>query len=223
MSDFKLERANMVESQIRPNAVTDPELLRALHETPREKFVPAALRELAYMDGVLQVLDARDHRPARHLLSPMVFAKLAQLAEPRKSERILDIGGATGYSTAILARLGASVVALETDAGLTAFAKEALASLGIANVTFAMGALEAGSPEKGPFDVIFLGGRAAQIPEALTAQLAEGGRLVAVVGTDSSAKAKLIRNIGGRCQERSAFDAGAPLLPGFEAKKAFVF
>jgi protein-L-isoaspartate(D-aspartate) O-methyltransferase len=223
MSDFKLERANMVESQIRPNAVTDPELLRALFETPREMFVPAALRELAYMDGVLQVEEARDHRPARHLLSPMVFAKLAQLAQPRKSDRILDIGGATGYSAAILARLGASVVALENDAGLTALAKEALSSLRVANVTFVMGPLEAGSPEKAPFDVIFLGGRAAQLPEALMAQLAEGGRLVAVVGTESSAKAKLIRKIDGRLQERVAFDAGAPLLPGLEPKKAFVF
>ena len=223
MSDFKLERANMVESQIRPNAVTDPELLRALYETPREAFVPPALRALAYIDGVLQVQEARDHRPARHLLSPMVFAKLAQLAELRERDRVLDIGGATGYAAAILARLGASVVTLESEANLTAIAKEALSSLGVANVTFVMGPLEAGSPEHAPYDVIFLGGRAAQLPETLMAQLAEGGRLVAVVGTDASAKARLIRKIDGRYQERTAFDAGAPLLPGFELKKAFVF
>lgn len=223
MSDFKLERANMVESQIRPNAVTDPELLRALYETPREKFAPASMRELAYFDGMLQVMGPGDQRPARHLLAPMVFAKLAQLAQPRKSDRILDIGAATGYSSAILARLGASVVALENDAALTGMAKEALSALGLTNVTFVMGPLEAGAPERAPYDVIFLNGRVAQLPPALLAQLAEGGRLVAAVGTEASAKAKLVQKIDGRFQERSAFDAGAALLPGFEAKKAFVF
>ena len=223
MSDFKLARANMVESQIRPNAVTDPELLRALFETPREQFVPTALKPLAYIDGVLRVEEARDHRPARHLLSPMVLAKLVQLAGPRKTDRILDIGCATGYSTAILAQLGASVVALENDAGLTAMAKEALSGLGLTNVTFVMGPLEAGAPESAPYDIIFLNGRAAHLPEPLLAQLAEGGRLVAPMGADTAGKAKLVRKVDGRYQERTAFEAGAPLLPGFEPKKAFVF
>ncbi len=223
MGDLKLERANMVESQIRPNAVTNPDLLKALYETPRELFVPPSLRSLAYLDGVLCVEEARDHRPARYLLSPMVFAKLAQLAIVRKTDRILDIGAATGYSTAILARLGASVVALENDAGLTAVAKEALASIGIDNVSFVMGPLEAGAPESAPYDVIFLNGRVGHLPDGLSAQLAEGGRLVTVMGADSAAKAKLVSKIDGRFQERIAFDAGAPLLPGFAAKKAFVF
>jgi protein-L-isoaspartate(D-aspartate) O-methyltransferase len=223
MSDFKLERANMVESQIRPNAVTNPDLLKALLEVPRELFVPPSLRALSYMEGALRVEDGGDHRPARYLLPPMVLAKLAQLAGVRKTDRILDIGGATGYSTAILARLGASIVALENDASLTAFAKDALAKLGTSNVSFMMGPLEAGAPESAPFDVIFLNGRVAALPDGLTAQLAESGRLVAVFGSDSAAKAKLVFKIDSRIQERIGFDAGAPLLPGFEAKKAFVF
>jgi protein-L-isoaspartate(D-aspartate) O-methyltransferase len=223
MSDFKLERANMVESQIRPNAVTDPELLKALFETPRELFVPPTLRSLAYMDGALRVEEGDERRPPRYLLAPMTFAKLVQLAGVRKTDRILDIGAATGYSTAILARLGATVVALENDAGLTALAKEALASLGVTNVSFTLGPLEAGAPVSAPFDVIFLNGRAAHLPDALTAQLAEGGRMVMAAGSDSAPKAKLITKIDSRIQERIGFDAGAPILPGFEPQKAFVF
>ena len=223
MSDYKLERANMVESQIRPNAVTDTELLKALLETPREQFVPPSVRSLAYIEASLRVEEGRDRRPARYLLAPMVFAKLAQLARPRRKDRILDIGGATGYSTAILARVGASVVALENDAGLTALAKDSLANLGVSNVSFTMGPLEAGAPESAPFDVIFLNGRIAQLPDSLLAQLAEGGRLVAVMGGESAGKAKLIRKIDGRIQEHVGFDAGAPLLPGFEPRKVFVF
>jgi protein-L-isoaspartate(D-aspartate) O-methyltransferase len=223
MSDFKLERANMVESQIRPNAVTDPELLKAMLETPRELFVPPSLRALSYIDGELRVEEARDHRPARHLLAPMVFAKLAQLARVEKTDRILDIGGATGYSAGILARLGASVVAVENDAGLIAVAKEALASLAIGNVSFMVGPLEAGAPEHAPYDVIFLNGRVGYLPEALLAQLAEGGRLVAPMGTERAAKAKLVSKIDSRVQELTGFDVGASPLPGFEPKKAFVF
>jgi protein-L-isoaspartate(D-aspartate) O-methyltransferase len=223
MSDFKLERINMVESQIRPNAVTDPDLLKALLETPREVFVPPSLRSLAYMDGVLCVEGARDHRPARYMLSPMVFAKLAQLANIRKTDRVLDVGGTTGYSAAILSKLAASVVALENDAGLTAVAKESLAGLGVENVTFVMGPLEAGAPESAPFDVIFLNGRAGHLPESLLSQLAEGGRLVAVMGSETAAKAKLFLRISGGIQERTGFDAGAPALPGFESRPVFVF
>lgn len=223
MSDFKLERINMVESQIRPNAVTNPDLLAALLETPRELFVPPALRSLAYLDGVLRVENAREHRQARHLLSPMVFAKLAQLADIRPSDRILDIGGATGYSAAILAKLGASVVALENDAGLTAVAKEALANAGVKNVSFVMGPLEAGAPESAPFDVIFLNGRVGPLPESLLAQLAEGGRLVAIMGNDTAAKATRVSKIDSRIHQRTAFDASAPILPGFEPKSAFIF
>jgi len=223
MSDFKLERANMVESQIRPNAVTSPDLLKALSDTPRETFVPPSLRSLAYMDGVLRVENARDGQPARYLLEPMVFAKLAQLAALRKTDRVLDIGGATGYSAAILAKLTTSVVALENDAGLTAVAKEGLASLGIMNVSFSMGPLEAGAPESAPYDLIFLNGLIGYLPDVFLSQLAEGGRLVAVMGTETAAKAKVIYKIDSRLQERTAFDAGAPALPGFEAKKVFAF
>src|SRR5262245_32704330 len=134
MSDFKAERENMIESQVRPNAVTSTALLKAMLEVPRESFVPPSMRSLAYMDGALRVEAARDGRMARYLLAPMIFAKLVQLAAIKSTDRVLDLGAATGYSTAVLAKLAKEVVALECDAGLAAIAKDALASAAIGNV-----------------------------------------------------------------------------------------
>lgn len=223
MSSFKAERETMVESQIRPNAVTDPDLLRAMADTPREAFVPPSQRSLAYMDGPLRVEAARDGAPARYLLAPMVFAKLAQIAMIRNSERLLDVGPATGYSTAILARLAKSVLALECDAGLAALAKDALAAQGIGNAELAIGPLGQGVPEQAPYDVIFMNGRLGRPPETLFEQLAPGGRLVAIMGSETAAKARLFTKVDSSIQETMAFDASAPLLPGFESRNSFAF
>ncbi|WP_088343195.1 MULTISPECIES: protein-L-isoaspartate O-methyltransferase [Rhodomicrobium] len=223
MTSFKAERDTMIESQIRPNAVTDPELLKALAETPREIFVPPSLRSLAYMDAPLRVEAARDGNPARYLLAPMVFAKLAQIARVRRTERVLDVGPATGYSTAILARLAKSVVALECDAGLAALAKDALAAQGVQNAELAIGPLNLGVPERAPYDVIFMNGRLACAPDKLLDQLAPGGRLIAVTGSETSAKARIFANVDSSVQETIEFDANADLLPGFESRKIFAF
>ena len=223
MIDFKAERTTMIESQIRPNAVTDVRLLEALYRTPRESFVPPSLQPLAYMDGPLQVESSDDSRPARYLLTPMVFARLVQLARVKADDRVLDIGPATGYSTAILAQLGKEVVAVECDAGLLAVAKEALEAERITGVKTVSNALEEGAPDDAPFDVIFVNGRLSEVPERLLKQLAPGGRLVAMVGSEISAKAKLIMKIGDTFQAVIDFDGGAPALPGFEVKTEFVF
>jgi protein-L-isoaspartate(D-aspartate) O-methyltransferase len=223
MSKFKAERETMIESQIRPNAVTDTALLRAMAGTPREAFVPPSQRNLAYMDGALRVEAARDGRPARYLPSPMVFAKLAQLAAVNTTDRILDVGPATGYSTAILAKLAKQVVAVECDPGLAALAQDALAQENIGNARLVIGPLEDGAPDDGPFDVIFLNGRIGAHPEKLLTQLAPGGRLVAIMGSDTAPKAKLFTKIDSMIQDFTAFDAGAPLLPGFEAEHLFTF
>jgi protein-L-isoaspartate(D-aspartate) O-methyltransferase len=223
MTDFKAERENMIESQIRPNAVTSVALLKAMSEMSREAFVPPSQRSLAYMDGPLKVEAARDGQPARYLLSPMVFAKLAQLAAVKANDRVLDVGPATGYSTAILAKLAKEVVALERDAGLTAIAADALAGEKIENVKQITEPHEIGAASDAPFDVIFLNGRIECEPSALFDQLAGGGRLVAVMGSATAAKARLFTKIDSTIQETIAFDAGAPLLPGFEAKPAFSF
>jgi protein-L-isoaspartate(D-aspartate) O-methyltransferase len=223
MTDYKAERAAMIESQIRPNNVTDVRLLEALYLTPRERFVPPSLRSLAYMDGPLRVEPPHDGQPARYLLSPMVLARLVQIARVKPQDRILDIGPATGYSTAILAQLGKEVVAVENDAGLLAIAKDALESEEISGVKTVANPLSEGAPDDGPFDVIFVNGRLTEAPEKLLKQLAPGGRLVALIGTEVSAKAKLFTRIDDTIQTVTQFDAGAPALPGFEKKTEFAF
>jgi protein-L-isoaspartate(D-aspartate) O-methyltransferase len=223
MTDYKAERAAMIESQIRPNNVTDTRLLDALYRTPREVFVPPSLRSLAYMDGPLCVEPASNGQPARHLLAPMVLAKLIQLARVRPHDRVLDIGPATGYSTAILAQLGKEVVAVESDAGLLAIAKDALESENITGVKTVMNPLSEGAPGEAHFDVIFANGRLSEAPATLLNQLLPGGRLVAVIGSDVAAVAKLFTKIDDTIQAVTQFDAGAPALPGFEKTTEFVF
>jgi len=223
MSDFQAERETMIESQIRPDAVTNAALLKAMAETPREAFVPHMLRNLAYMDGPLRVEAARDGQAARYLLAPVVFAKLAQLATIRKTDRILDIAPATGYSSAVLARLGKEVVAVENDAGLTATARDAVAGQQIENVKFVTALFTEGAPDDGPFDVVFMNGRIEREPEELFPQIAPAGRLVAVMGSDAAPKARLFTRIGSSIQPVTSFDAGAPLLPGYEVKQKFSF
>lgn len=213
----------MVESQIRTNAVTDTRLLMALREIPREAFVPPAMRELAYMDGPLQLDGAHGDSPARYLLSPMVFAKLVQLARIDGKAKVLDIGSATGYSTAVLALVAGKVVSVESDPGLAAQAKAALATLGFRNVELREGSLANGAADSGPYQVIFVNGRIGIKPERLFEQLVQGGKLVAVVGGELGAKACLYQKLDGVVRETVAFDASAPFLPGFEVKPAFVF
>lgn len=153
----------------------------------------------------------------------MVFAKLAQLARVKPDDRVLDVGPATGYSTAILARLAKEVVAIERDAGLAAIAADALAGEKIENVKLITEPHETGAASDAPFDVIFLNGRIEREPETLLGQLADGGRLVAIMGSTTAAKAHLFTRIDSTIQGTVAFDAGAPLLQGFEAKPAFIF
>lgn len=223
MSNFKVERETMIESQLRPNGVTHVPLLKAMFETPREAFVPPTQRSLAYMEGSLRVEVAKEGRPARYLLPPMIFAKLAQLARISETDRILDIGPGTGYSTAVLARLGKEVVAVESDAGLAAIAQDTLASEGIENTSVITGALEDGAPDQAPFQVIFLNGRIEREPETLLDQLGPGGRLVTIMGSETAPKGYLFTRIDSIVNDIVAFDGGAPLLPGFERKTEFTF
>jgi protein-L-isoaspartate(D-aspartate) O-methyltransferase len=221
MTDFSALRRTMVDGQVRTSDVTDLRLIAAMLDLPRERFVPQdGKMEFAYLDLDIPVSAAG--RPLRRMLKPMVLAKLIQAANVGESDRVLDIGCATGYSSALLGRLAGAVVALEQDAELAQFAKKALASLGAANVTVAIGPLMAGWPAAGPFDVIVLEGASEVVPECLHAQLKEGGRLVCVLGRGPG-KAMLYRSVGGEFSGRPIFDATAPLLPGFAQTPEFVF
>lgn len=214
--DYAVARRNMIDGQIKPNRVTDPAVVAALSEVPREAFAPKHMRAVAYVDEALPI--GRD----RYLMEPMVLARLLQAAEVQPTDIALVIGTGTGYSAAVLARLANTVVALESDAQLAGQATATLAGLGIDNVVFTEGSLGRGYPAQAPYDVILFGGAVAEVSPAILDQLAEGGRLVTVVGSRSElGRATLYQRTGGRVASRVLFDAGTPLLPGFGPKTDF--
>ena len=215
MTDTSLQRLNMVESQVRPSDVTDRRIIRAMREIAREAFVPALVRSLAYMDEAITVRTAGINGPARRLLAPRCFAKLVQLAEVNERAVVLDIGCATGYSTAVLARLARRVIGLEVDAALAAEATAALAAAGIANATVTTGALADGHSAAGPYDAIVLEGSVALVPPALLDQLKDGGRLVAILGNGPACQATVWQRTANQFPSRAVFDAAADSLPGF--------
>jgi protein-L-isoaspartate(D-aspartate) O-methyltransferase len=216
MPDDLIQRLNMVESQVRTNDVTDRRIQEAMKEIPRERFVPTARRALAYSDRPVEVV------PGRYLLDPRTFSKLAQLATIAPSDRILDVACASGYSSAVLARLAASVTALEEDAELVRIASDTLRARGV-NAQVVQGKLADGNPAGAPYDVIFVNGAIEILPPALEGQLAEGGRLVVVLQKGPQGRATLFLKEHGRVASRPDFDATAPVLPGFREPRGFVF
>jgi protein-L-isoaspartate(D-aspartate) O-methyltransferase len=226
MIDFEAQRLAMIESQLRPNEVRELRLLDAVRAVPRERFVPPKLRALAYMDGPIEVSPSIDGAPARYLLAPMVLARLIQLASVEPEDSVLDIGCATGYSTAILARLGRKVVGLEPEPELAGAARDALQQLGVQNAEIVEAPLAEGQAAFGPYDVILMNGAVPRIPESLSAQLKEGGRIAAILSPSangSQGKAHLLVKVHGRASGLPHFDAGATPLPGFAPVGIFAF
>lgn len=223
MDDFSAERINMVNCQLRTVDVTDSAVLAAMSDIPREIFVPARLRALAYIDEDVLLKETTGDEIGRYLMEPAPFARLTQLAEIEPDDIVLEVGCAAGYSTAVLARLANSVVAVESDSELAARASESLVDLGVANAAVVTGPLEEGYPSEGPYDVIFVSGAVEFVPEALLGQLKEGGRLVAVVGYGQAATATLFTRSEGELGSRSVFNAHVRPLPGFVRPKTFVF
>jgi protein-L-isoaspartate(D-aspartate) O-methyltransferase len=217
MFDAAAARRHMVDGQIRTADVTNPDLIAAVETVPRELFVPPAMADQAYRDGDVSL------GRGRAMIRPIVLGKLLQGARVGAGDRVLVVGCGTGYSAAVLAHMGAVVVALEEDADLAQRAEAALAAAGAGQVKVVTGPLTAGWPQAAPYDLILVDGAIEVAPDALGRQLGPGGRLAAVFGRGPAAKAMIYRSIEGQLVGRPVFDAAAPLLPGFAAPPAFVF
>jgi protein-L-isoaspartate(D-aspartate) O-methyltransferase len=201
--------------------VTDPRLLAAMLDVPREQFFPEDKVSLAYLD--IDVPVSETGLPVRRLLKPMVLAKLIQAAGLAQTDHVLDVGCATGYSTAVLARLAGTVAGLEEDAELARQASTMLAAAGVTNAKVVTGALARGCPAEAPYDLILLEGATESVPAVLLEQLKNGGRLACVLGRGQAGKAMIYRRTDGDLSGRAVFDAAASLLPGFAKPQEFVF
>ena len=219
--DFVKARDNMIDCQLRTNKVTDLRLLDAFSAVPREVFLPESRRGIAYIDEDVAIGDGR------YLMEPMVLARMLQAAAIGEGDMVLDVGAGTGYATALMAKLAATVVALESEGALVKQADDTLTELGVDNAVVVEGKLEEGYPKQGPYNVILLNGAVSKLPEAILDQLAEDGRLIAVVAEGDRGtvlgRATLARRSGGTVSSRPLFDATTPYLEGFEPKAAFSF
>jgi protein-L-isoaspartate(D-aspartate) O-methyltransferase len=218
MTDFALARRNMIDSQLRPNRVTNAQLLAAIGELPRERFLPEAMRSVAYSDDDVPLGNGR------YLTEPMVLARLIQTLQTVADDRALVVGSGRGYGAALLARLAGSVVAVESDPLLAAAAEQTAKELGIDGIRQTVGPLEEGA-RPGPYDVILIEGAVQLVPQAIFDQLADGGRLTTVVAGPPGALgvAELFVKEGGAISRRALFDAGTPSLPGFAPPPRFTF
>jgi protein-L-isoaspartate(D-aspartate) O-methyltransferase len=221
MSDFATARQKMVDCQVRTADVTDYRILDAMLALPREEFVPAARRALAYLDLDLDVTEGG--LVPRYLIKPMLLAKLLQAAEVRAGDNMLIVGCATGYAAAVAARLAGKVTATECDAAVAAKGREALSRVGVSTVTIKVAELPAGDSADAPYDVILLNGATEIVPEILCGQLRDGGRLLGVFAATRPPRATIVTRSHGDLGHRTLFDASAPVLPGLERVPAFVF
>jgi len=208
--DYAQARAAMVESQLRPQGVTDPGVLAAMGEIPREQFVPEAARPLAYIDRALPL------GGGRFLPAPAVLGALLTQMKPEPGRRALVVGAATGYSAAVLSRIGLKVTALESAADLAARARECGSDV-------VEGPLEKGYAGNAPYDLILIDGAVDHIPDAIVDQLADGGRLGAALIDRGISRLIVGRKAGGAFGYLTVSDAGSPALPGFERPRSFTF
>lgn len=218
MAVHETARINMVENQLRPNTVADERILDAFSRLRRELFVPEHLRGVAYIDEDLPL------GRGRYLMEPMVAGRLLQAMMPGTKETALVVGAGVGYEAAALALLTRSVTALEEDETLARHGRAALVDHRIASVVYVDGPPRVGHRQRAPYDLILFAGAVAEIPPDIAAQLAEGGRMAAVLrAPEGLGRATLATRTGGILAQRVIFDAATPLLPGFVAKPVFVF
>ncbi|HEY3911327.1 MAG TPA: protein-L-isoaspartate O-methyltransferase [Stellaceae bacterium] len=218
MTAFEAARTHMIESQLRPNKVTDERVLAAFAQLRRELFVPEHLRAVAYIDDDLPL------GCGRYLMEPMVAARLLQAVSVERTDSALVVGAGAGYEAAVLGLLARAVVAIEEDERLARLARAALVDHRVASVKVVEGPLAEGCRASAPYDVILFAGAAAEVPERIVAQLADGGRLAAIIRTEGSVgRAVLMSRAGTVIARRTIFDAATPVLPGLRQEPAFVF
>ncbi|MBC6439824.1 MAG: protein-L-isoaspartate O-methyltransferase [Rhodospirillales bacterium] len=216
MVDFVKARKAMVDSQIRTVKVTDERILDALGDIPREVFLPEHLRSIAYVDEDLRI------KCERYVTEPMVLARLLQTAEITASDAVLVVGCTTGYAVALVSHLAETVVGLDDDPEFVAHADRVLSDLGVDNGVVVEGELVEGYPRQAPYDVIIIEGRCGEVPDGITEQLADGGRLLTVVDDRGVGKAVVMRRgTGGAVGQRVLFDANVPPLRSFVREAAF--
>jgi protein-L-isoaspartate(D-aspartate) O-methyltransferase len=216
--NYEAARLHMVDSQIKTNRVTDVAVLEAFESVPREMFLPETRRGVAYIDEDLPLGNGR------YMMEPMVLARLVQAAAIKPSDVVLDIGCGSGYSSAIMAKIAATVVAVESDKNLANMASEMLERNDFDNVVVVGGDLREGYPKQAPYDAILVNGAVSEVPEAILEQLADGGRLVTVQrGNSGVGRAVLIERFGKGVSSRALFDAATPFLPGYRKDPGFVF
>lgn len=215
MTDFQTRRVMMVDTQIRPSDVTKFPIIEAMLSVPREVYVPRDKREAAYMGENIAL------RPGRVVLEPRTLAKLLDALDIQPTELVLDLGCGLGYSAAVIARLADAVVAVEEDEAMAAEAEQLLSQEAVDNAAVIAAPLAHGAAKHGPYDVITLQGGVEEVPEAVLAQLKDGGRIGAVFMEGALGVARVGYKAEGRISWRFAFNATAPVLPGFAVTHAF--
>jgi protein-L-isoaspartate(D-aspartate) O-methyltransferase len=216
--DFSVARRHMVDCQIRPNQVTDENLISLFGAIPRERFAPAGQQALAYVDSDLPIA------PNRRLMNPCIMARMLQTLSEGNSGAALVVGCGSGYAVAILAGIFDCVFALESDSGLASDATRVLSDLAVDNAIVVEGALAQGWAKDGPYNAIFIDGGVGEIPDEISTQLANGGRLTAVcVDDDGTGRAILMERRGETMARRTLFDAAIPTLKEFNKMAGFVF
>ena len=216
MTDFKMRRKIMVDTQIRPSDVTKFPIIDAFLSVPREKFVPDGKREAAYIGENFKI------GQSRVILEPRTLAKLLDALDIRNDELVLDIGPGLGYSSAVISPMAEVVIAVEDDSSMANEAEEILTEVGADNVVIQIGKLEDGAPEHGPYDVIILQGGVEKIPSSIVNQLKNGGRVGAIFVEEGLGTAKIGFKLNDKINWRYSFNAAAPVLPGFFKQKDFV-
>lgn len=215
--NFEQARITMVETQLRPSSVINPAVLHAVRSLPRERFVPPAQRSFAYSDFDLAL------QADRFLLAPRTLTRLIQALEIRPNERVLEIAGATGYGSALMASLNGAVTLLEPSAELSFMARAALDSCGFGAVKIVSTDCRMGWAEGAPYDAMVLQGGTQFVPDAWLDQLSEGGRLAVIVREGVAGSARLYSKSRGACGYRTLFDAQPMIVPGLQRAPAFVF